>query len=135
MVQEAERIDISNMPDLVRLAEEVARTRKPRLLTRGGEEVAMLSPARSKKRKKEGMTQAQREVVLASVGGWVGLVDPEQLKRDLNTRSQRRRQRKTVTNADIDAALAASWVGLIDLEKLQHELDDARGDDRPPLKL
>ena len=31
--------------------------------------------------------------------------------------------------------LAASWVGLIDSEKLQRELDDARGDDRPPLKL
>lgn len=45
MVQEAERIDISNMPDLVRLAEEVAQTRKPRLLTRGEEEVALLSPA------------------------------------------------------------------------------------------
>jgi hypothetical protein len=84
MVQEAERIDISNMPDLVRLAEEVARTRKPRLLTRGEEEVALLTPARSKKRKKSVMTPAQRDAVLASVGGWVGLVDPEQLKRDLD---------------------------------------------------
>jgi hypothetical protein len=84
MVQEAERFDISNMPDLVRLAEEVARTRKPRLLTRGEEEVALLSPARPKRRKKVVMTPAQRNAVLSSIGGWVGLVDPEQLKRDLD---------------------------------------------------
>ena len=30
MVQEAERVDISNMPDLVRLAEEVGRGRESR---------------------------------------------------------------------------------------------------------
>jgi hypothetical protein len=84
MVQEAERFDISNMPDLVRLAEEVARTRKPRLLTRGEEEVALLSPARPKRRKKVVMTLAQRNAVLSSIGGWVGLVDPERLKRDLD---------------------------------------------------
>ncbi|MGD9891822.1 MAG: hypothetical protein AB7U18_11100 [Dehalococcoidia bacterium] len=95
MAQEAERIDISNMPDLVRLAEEVARSRKPRLLTRGEEEVALLSPAGSRTRRKA----------------------------------------KSVTDADIKAALAASWVGLVDPEKLKRELDEARGDDRPPLKL
>jgi hypothetical protein len=95
MVQEAERIDISNIPELVRLAEEVARTRKPRLLTRGEEEVALLSPARSR----------------------------------------RRRKAKPVTNADIEVAMAASWVGLVDPEKLKRVLDEARGDDRPPLKL
>ena len=37
-------IDISNKPDLLRLAEEVKATRKPRLLKRNGETLAMLMP-------------------------------------------------------------------------------------------
>ena len=45
MTREAARIDISTMPDLARLAEEVARTRTARVLQRGDEAVALLVPA------------------------------------------------------------------------------------------
>lgn len=95
MVREADRVDITGMPDLVRLADEVARTRTPRMLTLGDEDVAILSPARPRRRLK----------------------------------------RKTLSQADIDAVLAASWVGLVDPEKLKRELDEARGDNRPPIEL
>lgn len=37
-------IDISNMPDMARLAEEVQRTRKPRILMRASKIMAMLMP-------------------------------------------------------------------------------------------
>jgi hypothetical protein len=37
-------VDISDIPDLLQLAEEVRTTRTPRLLKRGDEEVAMLTP-------------------------------------------------------------------------------------------
>ena len=37
-------IDISNLPDLLPLVEEVKATKKPRLLKRNGESVAMLMP-------------------------------------------------------------------------------------------
>jgi hypothetical protein len=44
-------IDISAMPDLARLADEVARTRTPCVLRRGDEEIAVLSPARPRRRR------------------------------------------------------------------------------------
>jgi hypothetical protein len=43
-------VDISAMPELVRLAEEVCATGQPRALWRGGEEVALLSPPQGKRR-------------------------------------------------------------------------------------
>ena len=44
MARELPPIDISAMPELTRLADEVARTRRPRLLRRGDAAVAVLSP-------------------------------------------------------------------------------------------
>lgn len=83
MVREAEPIDISTMPDLARLAQEVARTGKPRLLRDHDQDVAVLSPARPKRRRKA-LTQAERLAALeASFGGWKGLVDPDELKSQL----------------------------------------------------
>lgn len=45
MDERLQPIDISNQPDLVRLAEEVRSTRRPRLLRRKGEDLAVLAPA------------------------------------------------------------------------------------------
>jgi hypothetical protein len=42
--KELRSIDISNVPDLVRIAEEVRRTGEPRLLRRDSEDVALLMP-------------------------------------------------------------------------------------------
>lgn len=45
MTSQLARIEISTMPDLARLADEVARTRRPCLLQRGDDEVALTVPA------------------------------------------------------------------------------------------
>ena|SRR5215208_7824865 len=84
MTREATPIDLSTMPDLARLAREVARDGTPRVLREDGADVAVISPARPKRRLKgKQLTPAQREAFLASAGGWVGLVDVEQFKRDI----------------------------------------------------
>lgn len=73
------------MPDLARLAREVAETGTARLLREDGADVAVLSPARMPRRRKgKTITQSDIEASLAAAGGWTGLGDPEQLKRDLD---------------------------------------------------
>ncbi len=84
MTRELTPIDIRRVPELAQLVDEVRTTRKPRRITRDNEDVAILMPARPR-RAKPSTTQAQRDAVRASVGGWDGLVDAEQLKRDLDT--------------------------------------------------
>ena len=51
MARELRPIDISNNPELLRLAEEVAATQEPRVLRRESEEVAVLMPAPPKKKR------------------------------------------------------------------------------------
>ena len=52
-MKEAKGIDISKMPDLVALAEEVCKTGEPRLLKRDDEDLAILMPVgRTAKRSK-----------------------------------------------------------------------------------
>lgn len=46
MARELTPIDISNQPDLLRLAHEVRATQRPRVLRGGGEDLAILTPAR-----------------------------------------------------------------------------------------
>lgn len=111
MVRAQDRIDVSSLPELARVADEVARSQRSHVLQRGTTAIAIIAPVRSRRKRERStivrgrvshrgaarlMTAAQREAVLASVGGWKGLVDAEQLKRDL---------------------------------------DAARGDDRPPITL
>jgi hypothetical protein len=47
MASEPTFIEVSSMPELDRLVEEVGRTRRPRLLARNGKPIAMLVPAGS----------------------------------------------------------------------------------------
>jgi hypothetical protein len=49
MVREAESIEISSMPEVARLAGEVARSGRPRRLRRGDADVAILTPVRSRR--------------------------------------------------------------------------------------
>ncbi len=78
-------IDIRNNPELMRLAEEVARTKKPRELMRDKETVAILMPAPTKRtrRKTRVKTKADYAAFLSAAGGWKGVVDTEQLKKDI----------------------------------------------------
>lgn len=44
MAKGLDQIDISNVPELLRLAEEVQQSNKPRLLTRDDEQLAVIMP-------------------------------------------------------------------------------------------
>src|SRR5579864_4700885 len=73
-------IDISNLPDLLRLAEEVQTTKTPRILKRDTETVAMLMPVGTavKPGKKPAPTKADYAASLAAIGTWSDL-DPDAL--------------------------------------------------------
>src|SRR5687768_6853479 len=94
MVLEATRLDVSTMPDLARLAEEVAQSGRTLVLQHGDRDLAVLMPAGSHKRKHQKirtLTAEQREAFLSSAGGWVGVVDADQFKHDMEAaRSDRR---------------------------------------------
>lgn len=81
MAREATPIDISNIPELVRLAEEVRMSGESRLLCRDTEEVAMLVPVRRSPRRKA-KTKADYEAFLSSAGGWKD-VDTDRLLKDI----------------------------------------------------
>ncbi|HZU75429.1 MAG TPA: hypothetical protein VFA70_01610 [Dehalococcoidia bacterium] len=83
MARDTAPIDASAMPDVSRLVQEVARTGKPCRLQSGDAE-AVLSPIRPRRRR-QALTPAEREKALqAFLGAWKGLIDPDQLKRELN---------------------------------------------------
>ncbi len=61
-------IDITNIPELVRIAEEVEATKKPRVLKRDNTPIAMLTPV-----KKHQSAQAKQKAIkatLALAGAW-----------------------------------------------------------------
>lgn len=84
MTRHATPLDISAMPEIVRLAEEVARTGQPRVLRAADQDVAILSPARPTPRRRRRKPVTQADIEAAMSASWVGLVDAEQLKRDLD---------------------------------------------------
>ena len=74
-------IDISNIPDLVRLAEEVEATKKPREITKDSKTVAILIQVGTTLKKKREKTKTDYETLRAAFGSWKA-VDTEAL---LNT--------------------------------------------------
>ncbi len=75
-------VDITNIPELLRLAEEVQATNSRRVLRRDSEDIAVLMPLR-KRRAAKRPSPADVEATLSSAGGWKGLVDVEELKRQI----------------------------------------------------
>jgi hypothetical protein len=67
-------IDVTNAPDLLRLAEEVRHSGKPRLLRRGGEDLAVLLPvdpaSKRPTRRAKTYTKADDDAFLAAAGAW-----------------------------------------------------------------
>lgn len=51
MARELQRIDVSSTPELLRIAEEVHNTGKPRVLGRDDEDLAVVMPAKAVKRR------------------------------------------------------------------------------------
>ena len=52
MAKELRHIDISSIPELLKLAQEVRKTNEPSILRQENEDVALLSPVPAKKRAK-----------------------------------------------------------------------------------
>lgn len=87
MRREMKTTDISNVPELIRLAEEVRRTAVPRLLRRENEDLAILVPAKPavpRKRKKL-MSKADYDAFCSAFGGWRGIGVDDALKSDLTS--------------------------------------------------
>ncbi len=83
-------IDISNLPELVRLAEEVNSTKQPRILKRDNETVAMLMPVGTtiKPKKKPAPTKADYEAFFSAFGSWKD-VDTDALLKNISATRKR----------------------------------------------
>jgi hypothetical protein len=80
MANELKRIDIGNVPELLRIVEEVRSTNEPRVLRRDSEDVAILLPATAARGPlaTRPRTKADHEAFLVSAGSWKGSVDAEE---------------------------------------------------------
>ena len=86
MATAMQSIDITSMPDLERLADEVRASNQPVALQRNHETVAILMPAKgaaARSRRTKTPTEADIEAFLSSAGSWKGIVDTEKLKQDI----------------------------------------------------
>ena len=88
MAKELSTIDISDIPELARLAEEVNKTRTPRALRRGNVVIARIVPAAPQQANPRAASRgakatADMEAFRAAAGSWKGTVDGEQLKKDI----------------------------------------------------
>jgi hypothetical protein len=85
MQRDLKHIDISNVPELLRIAEEVRITNQPRILRRDSEDLAVLMPVTPslQRRVKREITEADYEAFLTAAGSWKGLVDADKLIADI----------------------------------------------------
>ena len=84
MDEDTSYIDISDVPDLLRLVEEVRTTRRPHILRKNSEDLAVLMPVTSARhRNKRARTRADYEAFRTAAGGWKGLVDTDKLIADI----------------------------------------------------
>jgi hypothetical protein len=91
MTRELAPIDISHVPDLLRIAEEVANSGKPRLLRRDNEDVAILMPIKAamvRRRSPRKKTEADYEAFLSSAGTWSDEDVDEFLRENYERRKQ-----------------------------------------------
>ncbi len=87
MSQELAPIDISqtSVPSLADLAEEVRRTKRPRVLRRADQDVAIISPVRKAVRRSPFKPKSQADIAafLSAAGGWKDVVDTDKLREDI----------------------------------------------------
>lgn len=72
MTDESATLDVSDMPELLRLAEEVRAANAPRVLRRGDDELVTIVPLPSAPlpKRKRTRTAADHAAFLASAGSW-----------------------------------------------------------------
>ncbi len=80
----AEHIDISDVPEILRLAEEVRLAGEPRVLRRDGEDLAVVVPLPKPKKHRRGhvLSAADYEAFRSAAGGWKDL-DTDKLIEDI----------------------------------------------------
>lgn len=84
MSSKAQAIEIGEMPELARLAREVAKSGEPCVLHDHGAEIAVVSPIHPTGRGRNQTSGPEAiAAALAAAGGWKDLVDTEQLKADI----------------------------------------------------
>ena len=97
MAKELRRTDISNIPELLSIAEEVRRTNEPRVLKRDSEDVAILTPIKKttdKRRRTRSKTKADYDAFRSAAGSWAD-VDTDKFIEDIYE-SRRRSSRPPV---------------------------------------
>lgn len=82
MAQERSPIDISDMPELLAIVEEVQATRRPRVLRRDSTDVAIVVPV-PVKTKHARSRATDPDAALSAAGSWKDLVDAAALKAQL----------------------------------------------------
>jgi hypothetical protein len=71
MAKELKPVDVSKLPELLSIAEDVRASGVGRLLKRNGEELAILAPVtRARKATARGRSKADYEALLAAAGSW-----------------------------------------------------------------
>lgn len=85
MATEYTPLDISNAAELLKLAEEVQRTKQPRVLRRADEDLAVITPVTKKAIRSPIKQKSQEDIqaFLSSAGAWKDVVDTGKLKADI----------------------------------------------------
>lgn len=95
MAKALKPIDISSIPKLLTIAEEVRRTNEPRMLRRDSEDVAILMPIKSiRKRRITTKSKEDYEAFRSAAGSWAD-VNTDRLIKDIYE-SRRRSSRPPV---------------------------------------
>ena len=68
MVRQPKAIDVTNMPETLRIAEEVRATNEPQLLRRDSEDLAIVMPVNRRQRKGKVMTKDDPLFGLIGIG-------------------------------------------------------------------
>src|SRR4051812_37665093 len=83
MAARIDTLDIDAMPELSRIADEVAATGRPRALRRDGVEIAVVQPIRSPRLRRRKPSEKDVEAFLTSAGSWKDNVDVDQFLKDV----------------------------------------------------
>ena len=100
--------EIADLDDLRRIAEEDRTAKQPRLVSIAGGGEITIAPVKKKRRQMtpEERTEANRKALLSSAGGWVGLIDGEEFKRQY--KAARSSNRPLVDLSELDERISSS---------------------------
>ena len=84
-VRSDEPVEVANLDDLRRVAREVDARREPLTIAIDGAGLVVVSPVtrRTKRRTREERATADDEAFLSAAGGWKGLIDGEEFKKQI----------------------------------------------------